>query len=84
MNKKQEELLKRIIEINEELELRKKLYEEYDKVVEELRKTGFKNAEFQDLIFELVDNFEEKNTAWRMAAIKRFELKIKKPKNKAS
>lgn len=76
-DKKIEEKLNRVLDIQEELDLRKKLYAEYDKLVCELQELGFEHAILRGLEVELVDNFKEKNTVYRVAGVKHYELKIK-------
>lgn len=80
MNDQYKERLERIIDIQEELDVRKKLYDEYDKLVVALQADGFIEAIIDGKELKLVDNYAEKNVCWRMAAIKRYELKIKKAK----
>jgi len=85
MRKDQETLLMQILDLNEQLEERKKLYETYDRLVMELQESGFTEGEVGELKLTLKDNFldkdgNEKNTAYRIAFVKRFELSIKKRK----
>lgn len=68
--------LARVIELVEELELRKALYAELDKLIVELLEEGFTSKMFGPYLVELVDNFEDKNTAWKAAAIKRYDVKV--------
>lgn len=68
--------LARIISIKNELDLRKELYDELDKLVLELKDTGFKSFDMEGLRLELVDNFEETNVCYRPAGVKRWEMKI--------
>lgn len=70
--------LRKALAIQRELDLRKVLFEELDKVVAELRAAGFTEAIVDDKIVKLQDNFADTNTQWRMAAIKRWELKVTK------
>lgn len=51
----------------------KALYAELDEITEFLVKTG---ARVEDYGITMVDNFEEKNTAWKSTAMRRFELKL--------
>lgn len=76
-----ESKLNRILQIQAELDLRKALYEEFDRLVVELAKSGFAHAELNGLVLELKDNFAESNTGWTSAAVKRFDLKVT-PKDK--
>lgn len=72
--------LKRLIELNEQIEVAKELYNERDKLVLALKELGFTSQVVNGKEYLLVDNFESKNTAWRMAAVNRFEIKVKKDK----
>jgi hypothetical protein len=71
--------LKRALSLLAEIELRKKLYEELDALVLELRTDGFVSGVCDGLELELKDNFADTNTQWRMAAVKRYELKVTDP-----
>jgi hypothetical protein len=72
--------LARIIEIQRELDIRKELYAELDRITLELVESGFASAELEGLQIDLVDNFAEgKNTVFRPAGVKRFELKVSDP-----
>lgn len=50
--------LARLLQIQEELDLRKALYAEYDQIVLELAHSGFTQAIIDDLVLELEDNLE--------------------------
>lgn len=73
-------LLHRVIEIQAELDARKLLYAEYDRLVLELHSLGWFHGFVSGLEIELVDNFASSNTGWTRSAVKRFELKMKKVK----
>lgn len=68
--------LRRLIEIQKELDLRKALFTEYDLIVMDLAKEGFSNAEIEGLVLTLEDKFATGNTGWTSAAVKRYEMKI--------
>lgn len=69
--------LARVLEIQRELDLRKALYAELDALVLELQTGGFSSADLEGMRLELVDNFADgKNTVFRPAGVKRFEIKI--------
>jgi hypothetical protein len=69
--------LARILDIQKELDLRKALYAELDALVLELQAGGFRSADLEGMRLELVDNFAEgKNTVFRPAGVKRFEIEI--------
>lgn len=71
-----ENKLARVLQIQRELDLRKELYAELDALVLELQAGGFKCAELEGMRLELVDNFTEKNTVFRPAGVKRYEIEI--------
>lgn len=75
-NKEQEKQLRRLIEIQKELDLRKALYAEYDEIVLSLARSGFDHAVVDDLVCDLKDNFAETNTGWTRSAVKRYEVEI--------
>ncbi len=77
---KTELALKQLLALNEEIEAAKNLYELRDQLVVTLQRAGFTEATFDGRLFSLKDNFAEKNTAWRMAAVNRFEIKVTKEK----
>jgi len=72
--------LARIIELTRELEIRKALYDELDKLTLELKAEGFNHKIMLGLEITLKDNFESANVQWRMAAVRRYEIKVKKLK----
>ncbi len=74
--------LSRLLAITKQLDERKRLYEEYDRLVLELYNEGFDYTVVDDLVVELVDRFAAGNTAFTSAAVKRFELHIE-PKARA-
>lgn len=71
-----EDKLKRVIEIVEELEVRKALYTEFDRLVLELVSEGFTTARVNDLVLNLKDNFASGNTGWTSAAVKRYDIEV--------
>lgn len=74
------QILGRILEIQKELDVRKALYDEYDMLTVQLQAEGFEHAEFDGFVMDLVDNFTKSNTVFRVAGVKRFEMKIKAAK----
>jgi len=68
--------IERLIEIRRELDARKALYEEFDRIVLSLAGRGFTYIDLPEERVELVDNFKGKNTGWTAAAVKRFDLRI--------
>ncbi len=71
----------RVLELQAELDLRKELYAELDRLTLELHAEGFQSEELgEGLRIELVDNFKDGNTVFRVAGVKHYELKIRKIK----
>lgn len=67
----------RLIDIQKELDERKKLYDEYDAIVTDLQENGFQSVIFQGLHLWLVDNFPPgKNTAYKVASVKKWDIKM--------
>ena len=73
-------LVRRVIQLNEELAVRKALYDELDMLTIQLQAEGFVFAELDGLTVELVNNFETTNTVFRPAGVKQFEVKVKRVK----
>jgi len=65
----------RVMEILAKLEETKPLYAELDKLLLILAQSEFNHMQHGDGFMILVDNFSEKNTAFRAAGVRRFELK---------
>lgn len=81
---KQDETLKRVLEITQELEVRKALYAELDALVLELQAAGFASVTLDGQRVTLQDNFAGgKNTVFRPAGVKRFEVTVE-PEEKAA
>ncbi len=74
-------ILKRILSIQAELDVRKALYDELDMLTMQLQDEGFHHAEIGEFLIDLVDNFANGNTCFRPAGVKRFEIKVKKNKS---
>lgn len=68
--------LARVLDIQKELDLRKELYAELDDLILQLKAGGFTQADLEGQRIELVDNFDEKNTVFRPAGVKRFEITV--------
>lgn len=66
-----QELSQRALKLMTKLEANKALYQELDEITVTIAKVGETGT--PELI--LVDNFAEKNVAFRPAAVRRFELK---------
>lgn len=75
-----ENALKLLIELNSAIEKAKALYQDRDDLVMKMKEAGFKEAKLDGLTFVLRDNFEEKNTMWRAAAMSRFEIRVERCK----
>lgn len=75
-NKKQiEAMAKRAAEVLAQLESMKPLYNELDKLTQDLMESGATGTDLGKLKLVLVDNFETKNTVFKTTSIKRYELK---------
>lgn len=69
--------LSRLLEIEAEIKALKQIYAERDELTKLLCELEFSSLTYEGHIFALCDNFAEKNVAYRMAFIPRFEIKIK-------
>lgn len=71
-------ILARLAEVQSALDLMKKLYEEKEVLTMQLKELVPVGQEVShgDYIFSVVDNFAEKNTVFRPAAVKRFDLEV--------
>lgn len=78
----EEDILRRLIEL--ELILRplnyKELYAERDELTLALVRAGFTEGKSGEQTLTLRDNYEDKNCAWTMTPIRRYEIKIKERK----
>lgn len=70
------DLFIRAIEIKQQLDAMKPLYDELDKITMQILESGRTIGETTKATVILVDNFEDKNCVFKPAAIRRFELKI--------
>lgn len=71
----QNQKLNRVLGIVRELEVRKELYAELDRLTLELQSEQFHSTTLNGMFIELVDNFADgKNTCFRPAGVKRFEM----------
>ena len=73
--------LQRVLEIKQTLDSVKPLYEELEQITLSLLTDaasihGYNHLQGFGHVFTIVDNFQEKNTVYRPAAVKRFELKV--------
>ncbi len=71
-------MIERVVEITAQLAEVKPLYKELDELTITLKDTKKDSFQTKDYSLVLVDNFAGKNTNYRVAAVKRFELKIEK------
>jgi len=69
-------ILGRLLDIKKELEERKKLYEEFDTLIQTLAEENFLTAEIDGMVLNLKDNFAKSNTGWTAAAVKRYDLEV--------
>lgn len=73
-------LVKRLLILQNKVNEVKPIHEEIDEICMELgkrHKDGQVLLETKTSLYSLQDNFAEKNTAFRVARIKRFEIKSK-------
>jgi hypothetical protein len=74
----------RLIELKVQLEAMKPLYQQYDRCLEVALRTGSIPAQVQHKgntwIIAVTDTFQEKNTAWKSVAQRRFDVAISKKK----
>lgn len=78
---KQYELLDTALHLMEQLEQRKALYQDLQETLKELESLGFthcNNPNDPTKVLHLVDNFKDKEVAYRAVFIPRLELKSKK------
>lgn len=81
----QNQKLKRVIDIVKELEVRKELYAELDRLTLELQAESFTATTLDGMFIELVDNFADgKNTVFRPAGVKRFEMSVEDEAKRAA
>lgn len=73
-------ILKRVLDIQAELDIRKALYDELDMLTIQLQADGFESAELNGMVVELVNNFAKGNTVFRPAGVKHYEVKVRKVK----
>lgn len=72
-----QEALERLLWIKGELDSRNALYEEYDRLVLELKDKGFDLAVIGDQVVSLIDNFAGGvNTSFKACGVKRFDIRI--------
>ena len=69
-------LLQRLIDIQAELDSRNALFKEYDFIVCELERHGFKRAEIGNEVILLKDNFASGNTAFKACGVNRFDVEV--------
>lgn len=77
MKFKTRQLIERALKIQQKLEENKPLYQELDEIVLKLANDGFTHDTIDNVEVELVDNFATKNTCFKVAGVKRYDLKIK-------
>jgi hypothetical protein len=77
MKQATKKLIERALKIQQSLEQNKPLYQELDEIVLKLANEGFTSDKFENVEVEIVDNFASKNTCFKVAGVKRFELKVK-------
>ncbi len=75
-----EQTLTRLMELERLIEEHKALYAERDALTLLLVREGFKDAEYEGKTFVLTDTFADSNVGYRVAFVRRFEVKIKDKK----
>ncbi len=74
---KEAALLDRYMRLSSRIEKIKGLYAEQDAITLALAELALgKRLKFKGYVIEAVDNFGEKNVSYRVAAVRRFELKV--------
>lgn len=74
------QILTRLETIEMLIDSSKMLYKERDELTDLLRKLNFTEMTRDGKSFKLTDNFADKNTCYRMAFVRRWEIKIKEAK----
>lgn len=74
-------LVRRILDIQRELDVRKALFDELEMLTLQLQADGFETATLDGFVVDLVDNFAKGNVVFRPAGVKRFEVKVKAVKS---
>lgn len=75
---KHAKLVKRAIALKAKIDSLGALYDELDEITLELKKSRFKSSETRSHAVFLIDNFADKNHAFRTTSIRRFELRIER------
>lgn len=60
---------------HEALQEAKAAYKEWDSIIERMIALGITEIKTSKGIFRLVDQFADKNTVWKPASVKRYDLK---------
>jgi hypothetical protein len=69
-----------VIELKREIDERKALYDEFDKLVTELYLDKFEGLIEDGKTYNVVDKFEDANVAFTTTSVRRYDLKIRKAK----
>lgn len=69
-------LLDQLLDVEAQLIEAKRLYSLRDVLLDQLLKKNFKCLVYKGRNFQIVDNFSDRNVAFKTAGVKRFELKI--------
>tara|TARA_R110002167_G_scaffold44097_1_gene132952 strand:- start:3178 stop:3438 length:261 start_codon:yes stop_codon:yes gene_type:complete len=82
LSKKSITLIKRAKRLADRLEKNKELYKKQEKVIGQILELNLEGVvKIDDYQMTVKDNFAEKNSAFRPAAFKRFELKFEEIKH---
>lgn len=66
----------KLLDIQHELDTRKLLYAEFDKIVLSLVADGVLSAEMENEVLEIVDHFASENVGWTRSAVRRYDLEV--------
>ena len=75
--------LRKVLDLMNELDARKALYDELDRLTLELQTEGFSHELIDGKVITLRDNFAEKNTVFRVAGVKHYEIVVESPETVA-
>lgn len=75
--------LRKVLDLISELDSRKALYDELDRLTLELQAEGFSHELLDGKVITLRDNFADKNTVFRVAGVKHYEIIVESPETVA-
>lgn len=74
--KKKEKILKDLMLIQDKIEKMKDLYDERDRLTDELVQADVYSYQLGRVLFRMIDNFHAKNICYRTTSIRRFEARF--------